>query len=227
MSITLEEIDGELLRTDSYEIDSDFVGVAVYVDKDGVAHHSGLVIAYQGNYNLFHYTGSDVEFNDNVTRAFIFKKLKFVSREEVSAFYAHCLVVQQNANPTYGYFFAGDYYNKEGHYFSQSGVEEYMTCVGFCISVIKGFIEGEEYFCSEDWTEDGVPTWFFQQFIKQLREQNPNATIDENLFRKHLRRISPTEYTAGAYLDIPVRKKKVDEIVEPVRKALFDRRPAK
>lgn len=227
MSILLEEIDSELLRTDSYEIDSDFVGVAVYIDKDGVAHHSGLVIAYQGNYNLFHYTGSDVEFNDNVTRAFIFKKLKFVSKEEVSAFYAHCLVIQQNANPTYGYFFTGDYYDKDGKYFSQSGLEEYMTCVGFCISVIKGFIEAEEYFCNEDWTEDNVPTWFFQFFINQLREQDPNRIIDENLFKKHLRRISPTEYTTGAYLDIPVRKKQVDEIVESVRQALFNRRPAK
>jgi len=227
MAITFEEIDKSLLDTDSHKIDTDFVGVAVYVNEQGDAYHSGLVIAFQGVYNLFHYTGSDVEFNEDTSGQFFFKKLGFISKEEVSAFYAHCISVQKNANPTYGFFFAGDYYNKEGQYFSQSGLEEYMTCVGFCISVVKGFIEAEDYYVYEDWTEENVPTRFFQFFIEQLRAQNPGKNIDEQLFRKHLRRINPTEYTSGAYLDIPIRKKKIDEIVESVRQALFNRRPTK
>lgn len=223
MVISLEEIDRELFKADSIDDDSDFVAVAVYINPQGEAHHSGLVISYNKVYYLFHYGGSDIELREFTSGRFFCKKVKFITHDEVLAFYVHCLTIHKTANPTYGFFFTGDYYDKEGKYFSESGLEEYMTCVGFCISVVKGFIEGNDYYIYEDWNEEDVPNNFFEYFISQLRQQDPQKVINEELYRKHLRRISPVEYTSGAYLNIPVRKVNVDEIVETVMKVLTDR----
>jgi len=223
MPLSFEEIDKELFKADSIDGASDFVATAVYVNAERGIYHSGLIIVYENTYYLFHYTGSDIEMSDFSKGNFYFKKLSFISPEEVLAFYAHCLNIQKYANPAYGFFFAGDYYDKEGKYYSESGVAEYMTCVGFCISVITGYIEGDQYYVYEDWNNEGVPEEFFERFIAEVKEQNPALTIDESLYKKHLRRITPTEYTSGAYLEIPVRKRNIDEILDIVRNVLLKR----
>lgn len=230
---TLEEIDKELIQSDNPNLPESFVAAAVKVDNAGIAHHAGLVISTSGKYYLFHYTG-EIVILDIVPNGkwYFHKNLSFITNEEVLAFYAHCKIISTKANPSYGYFYSGSYYTEEGQYFSESGIPEFMTCVGFCINVVLGFIESDEYFVYSDWSEDSVKNAhgvfanhidYFNWFISQPNVQGQN--IDIQLFKENLRRINPAEYVASAYLEIiPIRKKAIDEIIANVEAVIEHKR---
>lgn len=225
--ITLEQIDKELFQSDTVKPDKNFVAAAVMVLPNGYAQHSGFVISYNNDYYLFHYTGEKVELEGIPTGQWYFhKKLDFITEDEVLAFYAHCRIIKDKANPKYGFFYAGDYYNKEGKYFSESGIQEYMTCVGFCINVVTGFFENNTYFTYNDWDDTGLkrPNEYFEDFLKKAKEENPDVKIDETLYRRHIRRISPLEYTTSAYLEtLPITKSEVDKSKGNVQTILIKR----
>jgi hypothetical protein len=226
--ITLEQIDKELFQSDAVTPVKNFVAAAVMVVDGGRAQHSGIVISYNSDYYLFHYTSEEVELKDVPKGEWYFhKELEFISEEEVLAFYAHCKIIKQHANPKFGAFYAGDYYNKEGKYFSESGLQEFMTCVGFCINVMTGYIENSNYFNYAEWTETtlGNPDQYFENFLRDVKKNNPDIAVDEALFRKHLRRITPLDYTSASYLQsIPISKAEVDKIKPDVQKVLIGKR---
>ena len=225
--IKIEEIDMELIEwTSSTPINKDFVAVAVSLSPAGAAKHSGFLISYKGTLYFFHWLGGeeiDLEDTPKYKNVF-FKELNFINEQEVLAFLTHCKLIQINAKPVYGFFYAGDYYDTEGKYLSKSGLGEFMTCVGFCINVVKGYIEGHEYFYHEDWNEEGVPEDFFDEFLIQVRARNHDGNIDETSCKNHMRRITPLDYTAAAYLDgFPIRKANIDKIAHLVRDVLASR----
>jgi hypothetical protein len=234
--IKIESIDKSLLDANSIVTDRNFVGIATYIDDTGYAYHSGLIIKYEDKALLFHYTSVEVATITLPHRGqkIVCKNLDFIIEDEVRAFYVHCSQIQQNAKPSFGFFYAGDYYDKNGNYFSASSMQEYMTCVGFCISVVTGYIEGHDYFVHDDWDEGAYtdihfesPEDYFEVFLAQVKKGNPNVEIDEKLFRKNLRRITPTEYTASGFVSKPpIRKAQLTPILPPLQKVLAQRAPA-
>jgi hypothetical protein len=121
-------------------------------------------------------------------------------------------------------------YWKDGEYFSDRGISEVTTCVGFCISVIAGFIYHEDnYFDLSAWDADSVEefrlkyTQFFDARLQELAEMHPNEYGD--LILNHLKRITPSEYTASAFINVlPITKPAIDEILENIKTALSYKR---
>lgn len=228
--ITFEIIDKALFNANAIQSGKNFVAVAAFVDEKGQAFHSGLVIKYKEKAILFHYTGQVVSLANlpHTTFKIFHKELPFILEDEVAAFYVHCTQIQKHAQPKYGFFYAGDYYDVDGKFFSSSTMPEYMTCVGFCINVVKGYLENHDYFVHEDWDESSYadpnydgPADYFQEFLEIVKRDNPHEKIDEALFRKNLRRITPSEYTTSAFLSqLPVRKEHTDPILDSVKRAL-------
>ena len=145
--------------------------------------------------------------------------------EESSAFLAHCKIILKEASPELGYFFDGSYY-KDGKYFSKSNIGEYMTCVGFCVRAIDGYLENKEYFAYTDWTEDKQSLKHFEYFIQKQKLTNPK--IDPAQYKKHLRRIKPSDFSASAFItDLPIRKAETDKLVALVEQVFSSKVPKK
>jgi hypothetical protein len=101
-----------------------------------------------------------------------------------------------------------------------------MTCVGFFINVIKGFLESKEYFSYDDWEESTIENLdvYFDNFIKT--NKIPSDKVD--LFKRNFRRISPSDIITSVYIDdLPITKKAVDEIISDVKHVLVTKRSAK
>ena len=225
MIYTLEEIEASLIKSDTNDLPFNFIAAAVKVDDDGHPHHAGLIIKLNDKFFLFHYTSREVILDKVPDEKWYFHKtLSFISEIEIPAFLAHCKIISIKAKPKYGYFYGGSYY-KDGKYFSEAHDKEFMTCVGFCINVVLGFLETEVYFSYSDWTDDSLdnPEEYLNNFINEQKGDNPE--IDINAFKKNLRRIMPSEYVASAFFnEPPIRKKAVDEIIESVKLALIKKR---
>lgn len=201
--------------------DNDFVGILFHGNLE--QSHAGLVISFDEHLYVFHYDATDVILQElsPVKYSFIVKLLPIIRKDEVEAFLAHCKRISKTAKPKYGFFYAGSFYNEEGKYFSELGIEEYMTCVGFCINVVQGFIE-EDYILYREWTEDTKANAdsYFERFVEQANAGRDDK-INEELYRKNLRRITPAEYTtSGFYTSLPISKSDVDTIVELVKECL-------
>ncbi len=230
---TLEEIEENLLHSESVDLTVPFVAAAVQIDATGRAGHAGFVIhTSNNNYYLFHYTSEEVLMQDIPPCPWFFhKKLDFISNDEVNAFLAHCTFIKQNARPEYGCFYDGSFYDSEGNFFSENDFPEVMTCVGFCLNVIVGFIESDEYLQYNDWTDSNSlrnPEEYFETFINEFEElMNALPTplpINIPQLRASLRRIRPDEYLAAAYLkNIPIPKSDIDSILGDVNSALVSK----
>jgi hypothetical protein len=110
--------------------------------------------------------------------------------------------------------------------FSNSGLPEYSTCVGFCINVITGYLyDHDKYFEVTDW--DNIPDEHpsFRRYFEKALQETPNLDID--LYKSHHRRIRPDEYIAAAYFDtskIPIRKQTIDSIIGNVGSVISSKR---
>jgi hypothetical protein len=222
--ISLTEIEKHLIKSDDQTLPDNFVAIASQLNDAGLAFHSALIIAYDAKYYLFHYTGNAIEFvNYPKPIWFVHKNLNCISDKFVPSFFNHCKIISEEAKPKYGYFYPGSYYDENKKYYTDSGIAEYMTCVGFCINVVTGFIESKSYIVYTDWKEDTVHDSenFLNDFIK--RYNIPKEKVDT--YKKHLRRISPPELLSSAYIStLPITKKAIDNILGDVTKALVSKR---
>lgn len=191
-----------------------FVSAAVLLDDNNNPTHAGIIVNYQNTAHLLHYTGSEVLL-ENVNTICYYNPFSFIKKGLVKSFLAHCSVVRKEARPHYGYFYCGSNYDSEGNFQSPGDMPEYMTCVGFCINVIQGFLEGESFIEYNDWTAEGNlgrHEGYINDFLQKVVSDNPN--IDISFFRANLRRIYPVEYFAASYVNsLPVRKASTDIII--------------
>jgi hypothetical protein len=232
----LEEVTSLIIKSDSKDLPENFVASAVLINEKGIAYHAGIVIGYQDERYLFHYTGLEVKL-EIITKGkwYFHKELTFIAEDEVSAFINHCKVIEQEANPEYGYFFGGSFYDTNGKYFSENGTPEIMTCVSFCLNVILGFIESDEYITFADWnvsnqsgtyriyhpwgSEDKNAEEYIEYFINSFSNLVKDVNLDA--LKANLRRIYPVEYLSTAFVEAPpIRKVDVDIILPFVEKAL-------
>lgn len=208
----------EVVRSlDFSEKNSAFVALGYFVVDD--VPHAGLIIKYNDIYRQFHYTGSSVELEE-LNLDFIHKITETINISEVPAFIAHCNNIKKRANIRYGFFYSGDYFDSVGNHFGNSDLGQTMTCVGFCLSTLKGFLE-DDYILSTDWDFDGdFKPGYLERFCNRY-------SIDLDKVKSSFKRITPGQFLAsGFFHEIPIRKAQIEEKYfeikpEMVRRAIF------
>ncbi len=184
------------------DIVSDFVafGNLLYETE---SYHCAFVIQYENKLYEFHYTGEEIEYSE-LKNDYFHKVTNTILPDEVPSFIAMCKNILKNANPRYGYFYSGESYNKEGVHLSNVDLGERMTCVGFCLNVMTGFLE-EDYINYKDWSSDShSDPEYLINFCK-----NHNLDIDK--IKSSHRRITPRECLISGYFDeLPISKEEID-----------------
>lgn len=213
------------------ELKDNFIAIAIQIDENGIGEHSGLIIGVENTYTLFHYTGEDIQFNTTpLTNQWVFcKELTVIDQDFSLDFLAHCEEIQEKSNPTYGFLFENSYW-KDGKYFSEASISEITTCVGFCLSVISGYIwHSDYYFNLSDWNFDSTSGFramyggFFDRKLVELKTKYPDQF--NHLVVNHMKRITPSELTASGYLsEVPIRKTEIDSIINNITTAVKNKR---
>lgn len=222
--VSLTEIQDLLIRINEDSSNTDLVGAAVLINFDGYVEHAGIFIRHNEEGTFFHFDGGKVVLEEiDSEELYCFKELIFLDPILVPSFLTQCELIVENAKPEFGYFYEGSLYDGDGNFKSEGSFPEYMTCVGFCLNVIKGFMSEEDFFVYEDWDEDSIEMSlsFVENFINKIKRNFPDVKLDD--FRKNLRRIKPIEYIAGAYCkDLPVRKEFTDRIIPNIKKVIAE-----
>jgi len=217
-SLTIEEIDASLINSDLNDLRSDFVAVAIKI-REGEATHAGLIISTNGKYFLFHFIPQGVGLIDVPKSEWYFHKVfDFISSDESAAFLSHCKIIKKESKPTFGYSYDGSYYDSSGTYFSKNNLPQIMTCVGFCMNVVLGYIESKVYFEFESWPSDPSTETYFDEHEKEFIEKFPDHDIEK--VKENWRRITPAEYFASGFLQIPIKRIEINKIIENVKKAI-------
>lgn len=222
--ITLEEIDSKLIKSDSGVLPRNMIGVAVKIDDNGIGFHSALIIGVEGEYKICHYLGEEKPLVEPLPRNewYFHKELGVLDPIESETFLSHCELAIENSDITFGYILDGSYY-ENGIFKTKSGLGEVCTCVGFCINIITGFLKSTPYFLYDEWDIDEENAKYFENWFISYKLKHPEVT-EEN-FKKHYKRISPTEYSASAYFDnLPVSKVGIDQIIEHIKLVIKNKR---
>jgi hypothetical protein len=184
---------------------SDYVALGNLLDDKTNSYHSAFVIQYNNELYEFHYTGSDIELI-SLRRDYFHKITDTININEVPAFLAQCTNIQKNANPKYGYFYSGESYDINGNHSSNSNLGEVMTCVGFCLNVLKGFHEEEDYIEYSDWNSDSHEE---PNYLKNYCDWHG---LDPEKIQSSHRRITPRELLiSGFFKELPIRKFDIDK----------------
>jgi hypothetical protein len=204
----------EIINTlNEEDISENFVAIGNLINEDKEPYHAALIIKYNSNLLQYHYTGSEIELSD-VNFDYFHKKTKTIHKDEIPAFIAYCNSIMKNANPIYGYFYSGEYYDNKGVHFSKKAIGERMTCVGFCLNVLKGFLE-KDYLNYIDWDSS---THSNEYLLKYAEKHNLNV---DDIQESH-RRISPIEMlTSGFFYNIPISKIEIDGKLDQVKEYLI------
>lgn len=197
------------------DVKENFVAIGSYVNENKIAAHSVLVISFNDEIKHIHYTGSNILFDDIYNESCFHKITDTINPALIPAFIVMCKRVLKKANPRYGYFYSGEYYNQNGIHFSEETISETMTCSGFCLNLLKGFLE-EDYLLYTDWSTPSFPT------KEYLENYAIRYKLDKDKISDSHRRISPLELLSSAYfIDLPITKSqvslKVDETEEYLR----------
>ncbi|MCW3071070.1 MAG: hypothetical protein JWO44_960 [Bacteroidetes bacterium] len=222
--ILLEDIDKAIIKSDSAELPLNFVAVAVQLSSKGVATHCGLIISVNGICKLFHFNIDDEIHLESVPEGkwYFHKELAIISPQEAEVFLSRCEMILDTANPRFGFFYDGSYYDEKGTLVSKSNQSEYTNCVLFCINVILGFIESDKYISFSDWASDAVSDGFFLHFSD--RKKKFMATEDLEKLRAILLRIPPLDYTATAFKNkLPIGKADIADEVKLLEQVLLSR----
>lgn len=221
---TETQIRDNLSLSKSINSTDNFVAITVTLNDLGQASHSGLLISYNKTTYHFHFDTADVlllQVDLKLAKNVYHKKLEIIDRQLIASFLNHCKIIAKTAMPQYGYFYGGSYY-ENGIYHSNNNTPQLMSCVGFCINVITGFIEEKKYIEFLDWqpVTDKAEKWF-NTFVVELQKKYPK--LDVNALKNDFRRIKPSELISSAYFNmLPIRKVQTDQvnlIVEEVFKS--------
>lgn len=223
-------ISDSLISSNIGELPEKLIAAAVSVNDAGIATHAGIIIRCDGETNLCHFTGQEIRLeplpNNNSDSWYFHKDFIIVEHRFARSFLNHCQkIVSENTftQPKWNFYYSGAYY-VDGVRYQNVGEPNIITCVGFCIAVITGFIEEDEYIGYLDWTIDSLPSIAYaNNLIAQIQKIYPYLTVDD--ISANLRRIKPDEYLASAYIkDLPVRKKETDKVLKILQPAITQKR---
>lgn len=198
----------EIIHTVSEkDIKNDFVGIGGYYDKESkLIYHSVLIIQYKEELYVFHYSGNPNYplFDQNINKNCFHKITYIVPEILVPSFIAQCEEILKKANPTYGYFYSGEFYDFNGNHNSISSTGERMTCAGFCLNVLKGFLM-EDYINFEQWDSST------HEETNYLENYSVRHSLNIADIAKSHRRISPLDLICSGYFkDLPIQKSQID-----------------
>jgi len=180
------------LVIDSLDYEENMVACAVQLDKQGKAYHSGLVIGFEGEYQLFHYTGTSIDFENsfNDEDPIYCKKLDIIKDYEVINFLAICEIIENECDPKYGLVFDGSFF-KDGVYYTDSGLSFITTCVGFCLFALKSFLLKTNYIHVDDWDADTGKDFrinyisIFDRTLKEIEKEQPE--LKDQIVKKYVK----------------------------------------
>lgn len=204
----------EIVRTlKESDRNNDFVALGFY-DNQGI-NHATIIIKYNSLLYQFHFAGKEIDFS-YVCYDFFHKITDTINANLTPAFFAYCRHIKKKANPKYGYFYSGEFYDKDGTHFADKPIGERMTCVGFCLNVLKGFLE-EDYIYYQDWDENSHTE--LDYLINYAQRHNLKI---EDISESH-RRITPLELiTSGFFINTPIKKSNIDSKIESVREYIYN-----
>lgn len=206
----------KIAKSYNYDLTENFVAAALKFDnKEPV--HAGIAICIEGELYIFHYAG--VEINLEIldeSKWYIENRLNFIKPDEVIAFFVYCENIKKEASPSYGFNYNGAFFKEDGSYFSEVEDFQFMTCVGFCLAVITGAIEGHKYIIHEEWDmADHEKDVYFLKHIDSLLD-SVEFEIRKRI-KNELRRIYPIDYFSASFIDkIPIGKLDIEEIKQDV-----------
>jgi hypothetical protein len=198
-----------------------FVAAAVKINDEKTASHAGLIVKCDEGVFLCHFDGENILIEEPSEDWYFYKIFEFIDKRLSSALLAQCKNIKETSNPLYGCYYEGSFYNNDGIYFSSVSKKEFMTCVGFCLNVLKGFLceDDEEFFKYSDWTKADLPNWYLEQFAQKLKLYHPKANIES--LKENIRRIKPSEYLASSYLDsYPIERKQINKFLDELIKVI-------
>jgi hypothetical protein len=210
--INYKYIEDNIISCEADDLPENMVGAAIVNNPDGT-QHAAIFIRYNSESKLFHFTGKSVMIQDffNPDEIYFHKIFDIIDPILLPAFLAQCELILEKAQPRFGYFYEGALYDQAGDFISPTTSPEYMTCVGFCLNVIKGFLSDQDYFSYIDWDSSTLDETYVEQFLERVKQENPDIEIND--FKANLRRILPLEYLSGAFSsEIPVTKTFIDGI---------------
>lgn len=205
----------EIINTlNEKDVKEDFVAIGSYVDGDKVASHSVLVIKYKDQINHIHYTGYNILFDEVYDDRCFHKITDTIKPILIPSLVVMCRRILKKANPKYGYFYSGEYYDFNGDHFSEKEISETMTCSGFCLNILKGHLE-EDYLVYKEWNTPTFPT---AEYLQSYAEHHK---LDIDKISESHRRISPLELLSSAYFsNLPISKSQVDSKVDQTEEYL-------
>jgi hypothetical protein len=207
----------EYLPLNENDLPDNMVAVAVYV-QEGEPSHAAILIRYEGETLSLHYLKNILlespvdDTKDGIL--ILIKELSFIPSFLLPSFVAHCELIAEHAKPKYGFFYdPRSFYDESGVFKNPGDFPEYMTCVGFCLTVLQSYLNPEEYLYYADWDKksyDLEPDYLWYQ-MESIKRNYPNLKPEDLL--ESIRRIRPIEYFSGAYgPNRPVRKTFTDKI---------------
>lgn len=202
----------EIVRT-LHESDCACDFVAIGHQCGNLLEHSVFIIHYNNKFYQFEFLDGIV-FTENVDDSY-HKITDTINKLLVPSFITYCKQISKHAKPKFGFFYSGEYYDKEGNHFSKSKTGERMTCVGFCLNVLKGFLE-DDYIQYADWEESSHSDTphYLQEFAIE-HDLNTDEISDSH------RRITPLELLTSAFFTkIPIKKADIDSKIDYVKAAI-------
>ncbi len=199
----------EIIRSKvEQDINRDFVALGFLIYGDNNDTHSAFVIQHKGVLSEFHFTGK-IE-SSELKHDYYHKITYSIHPDEVPAFIASCQQIKKKANPIYGYFYSGESYDSDGNHFGNKDLGQRMTCVGFCLNVLKGFLE-DDYLQYTDWNEESHKCLGYLEWYCEKHK------VDISMVKTSHRRIAPIELlTSGFFNNFPIRKIHIDGKLEDV-----------
>lgn len=198
------------------DIKNDYVAIGSYIDPEKTPCHSVLIIKYNDSINHFHFTGKEILYDGTYNSNCFHKITETINPELIPSFIMMCRRIMKTANPRYGYFYSGEYYDTNGIHFSEKTISETMTCSGFCLNVLKGFLE-KDYILYTEWNTTSHPA---QDYLESFANR---FNIDKDKISESHRRISPLELLCSGYFsNLPIRKNEIDSKIDETSEYLFN-----
>jgi len=206
------------------EIEDEYVAIGCYIDENKIPYHSVLIIRFSNQTFQYHYpgfAGVGILMKKNIEKNCFHKITKTIDKKIIPAFIVMCKRIMKTSNPKYGYFYSGEYYDNNGQHFSNKAIGETMTCAGFCVNILKGFLESD-YLFYEDWSQTSYPT---DDYLDKFALRH--GLVKDDIAISH-RRISPLELLcSGFFSQLPIRKTQIDSKTENTQEYLknYKKRP--
>jgi len=199
----------EIINTVSEnDIEQDFIAIGGYYDNsEKKIYHSVIIIQFRKKVYAFHYTGLDdrpIVFDENIDEDCFHKITTAVPSILVPSFLKQCEKIFERAAPVYGYFYSGEFYDIDGNHNSDTHTGETMTCAGFCLNILKGFLMTEYV----DYTQWDSASHEVSGYLEYFSNKH---SLDIDLIAQSHRRISPLDLLCSGYFnDLPIQKKQID-----------------